>query len=333
MRRIARLPGLLAVLALAPAARAQTISLALPLACTPGRTCFVQHYVDHDPSSGARDHACGPRTYDGHDGTDFRLTTRPEAARGPGTVLAAADGRVLRTRNDAPDVSVRETGRGAVAGVECGNGLVIAHADGDETQYCHLAKGSLRVRPGDRVAAGQPLGQVGLSGATEFPHLHFTLRRNGRTIDPFAPGLAAGSCTAAASLDGSLWNEAARRALAYRAGTVLNAGFAPGPVTMEAVEGEAVGAVPRDPDALVAWIRAIGLDTGDVQRLSLAGPDGRVIAEREEPALARPRAQSLLFAGRKRPAGGWPPGTYAATFAVRRGGADALTHRFTLTLP
>jgi hypothetical protein len=326
------LPALLA--ALVPlAARAEPFSLRLPLACEPGRTCFVQHYVDHDPGTGARDYACGSRTYHGHDGTDFRLATRALEARAPGTVLAAAPGRVLRTRDDAPDVSIRETGRAAVAGRECGNGIVIAHEDGYETQYCHLAKGSVRVRPGESVAAGQPIGQAGLSGATEFPHLHLTLRREGKVVDPFAPGLAPGGCRLDAAATDALWEEPARAALSYRAGAVLSAGFSDGPVTQDAVEAEATRAPGPDSAAMVAFAYAIGLDAGDAQELTLAGPDGRMIAENRASPLVRARAESLLFAGRRRPPQGWPPGTYTATFRVLRAGTAAVERTITTTMP
>ncbi|MEA1834363.1 M23 family metallopeptidase [Methylobacterium durans] len=308
--------------------------LRLPLACELGVTCFVQYYVDRDPGSGARDYACGSRSYDGHDGTDFRLPTLAQEAGPAGTVVAAAAGRVLRARNDAPDVSVRETGIEKVAGVECGNGLVVAHADGYETQYCHLARGSLKVRPGDEVSAGQPLGQAGLSGASEFPHLHFTLRRAGRTVDPFAPDAGAGACAPAAGpASDSLWEPALRDGLAYRAGTVLNAGFSGGPVRMDIVEGGTVDPAAPGAPALVAFVRTIGLDAGDVQSLVLSGPDGRPVAQSAEAPLARARAQSLVFVGRKRPEAGFPAGTYTATFRVTRAGATALEHRFTTTLP
>ncbi|ACL62970.1 M23 family metallopeptidase [Methylobacterium nodulans] len=330
LRTALSIPILLAEVSVA---RAEGISLRLPLACEPGHTCFVQHYVDHDPSPGIRDYACGSQTNDGHDGTDFRPPTRAAEAREVGTVLAAASGRVLRTRNDVPDVSVRETGRAAVAGVECGNGLVIAHAGGYETQYCHLARDSLRVRSGDVVAAGQPIGQAGLSGATEFPHLHFTVRQHGKVVDPFAPGATTGACDAEAKLVSALWDEVARGRLVYRAGTVLNSGFAGGPVSMDAVEAEATEAAGPNADALVAWVRAIGLAPGDVQQLNLTGPDGKVIIERQEPPLVRPRAQSLLYAGKKRPPEGWLPGTYTATFKVMRSGSAAIEHTFTAMLP
>ncbi|MFE1599496.1 M23 family metallopeptidase [Methylobacterium sp. ID0610] len=307
--------------------RAEAFRLQLPLACEPGRTCFVQHHVDHDPGPEARDYAGGPRTYDRHDGTDFRLTSGVAAASPLGRVRAAAAGTVLRIRNDAPDVSVRESGIASVEGVECGNGLVVAHPDGYETQYCHLARGSLRVRPGEAVAAGQEIGQVGLSGASEFPHLHFTVRRAGRILDPFAPegpGTGAGD---------SLWDEALRGPLAYQAGTILNAGFSDGPVSMAAVEAETTGTAGAQADALVAWVRVIGLDTGDVQSLVVRTPDGRVLSAGRQPPLAKPRAQSLMFVGKKRPAGGWPAGTYVATFSLLRAGRSVAEHSFSVRLP
>ena len=65
-------------------------------------------------------------------------------------VLAAAAGRVLRVRDGATDVSVRERGARSVEGRECGNGVIIDHGEGWTTQYCHMAQDSLKVRPGRR---------------------------------------------------------------------------------------------------------------------------------------------------------------------------------------
>ena len=312
-------------------ARPPGISLHLPLACEPGRTCFVQHYVDRDPGPGARDYACGSRTYDKHNGTDFRVRTGAEAGGEVGRVLAVAAGRVLRTRSDMADGRVRGGDAAEIKGAECGNGLVIAHADGWESQYCHMARGSLVVRPGDTVAAGQPLGQVGLSGMTEFPHLHLTLRHGGQVVDPFAPGSPPDSCDPAApGRGGTLWEPKAAGALGYQAGSVLNAGFADAPVSMESLEAGAPRVPGAESGALVAYVRAIGLETGDVQSLVLTDPTGTVVAQSVQPALERPRAQSLLFVGRKRPAEGWSAGAYAARFRVERAGRVALEKTFSL---
>lgn len=331
-----RAPLALVLAALAaPPARAQEtptgIRLHLPLACEPGRTCFVQHYVDRDAGPGARDYACGSRTYDKHNGTDFRVSTGAEARGKAGLVLAVAPGRVLRVRADMADGRVRGADAAEVKGAECGNGLVVAHADGWESQYCHMARESLVVRPGDTVAAGQALGQVGLSGMTEFPHLHLTLRHNGQVVDPFAPGAAPDSCNPAApGRGGTLWEPKTAAALSYQAGSVINAGFADAPVSMESVEAGTLRVPGADSGALVAYVRAIGLETGDVQSFVLTDPSGAVAAQSVQPALERPRAQSLLFVGRKRPAEGWPAGAYTARFRVERGGRVALEKTVTL---
>src|SRR5262245_33586118 len=59
------------VVAFGADARAQTFQL--PLECGANASCFIQNYADHDPGPAARDPTCGPLTYDGHDGLDFRV--------------------------------------------------------------------------------------------------------------------------------------------------------------------------------------------------------------------------------------------------------------------
>ncbi len=89
--------SLLFPLLVAPAS-AQDICLRLPVACEIGKTCFIQHYVDRDPSPAAQDYQCGTLTYEGHDGTDIRIPTMAAQKAGV-NVLAAADGKVLRVRD------------------------------------------------------------------------------------------------------------------------------------------------------------------------------------------------------------------------------------------
>jgi hypothetical protein len=305
---------------------ADPIVLDLPLACTVGETCAIQQYVDHDPSPAARDYQCGTLSYDGHNGTDFRLPTLAVQRAGV-DVLAAAPGVVLRLRSDMEDVSIAERGAVALGNRLCGNGVIIAHAGGWETQYCHLAKDSVRVRPGQTVSAGAPLGRVGLSGATVFPHLHFTVRHQGQIIDPFAFEAAAESCGGGKPL----WRPALAASLTYQARALLNWGFAAAPVSMEAIEAGAARA-RGDPAALVAWVRSIGLKSADVQELMLTAPDGETLLDHRARPLERNEAQSLLFAGKKRPASGWPAGVYRATYRVLVAGAPVLERSFSLAL-
>lgn len=297
--------------------------LTLPLQCRFGVDCFVQSYPD---AGGGRDHMCGTRSYPGHNGTDFRVKSMVEQRRG--VVVRAVDrGRVLRVRDGEPDVSVRQRGTASVADRECGNGVVIAHRDGWESQYCHLADGSIRVRAGDRVRAGEAIGRIGLSGDTEFPHVHVVVRHGGRLVDPFAAGAAPGSCGGGVPL----WKER----VAYQAGEVLMAGFASAPVSLEQAleQGEAPAFRPtRDGPALVAFVEAIGLRRGDVQRIRLLGPDARVIADGMDAPLPSDRAVSIWNVGRKPPPGGWPSGIYQANYSVRRDGVDRIVRTFRIRM-
>jgi murein DD-endopeptidase MepM/ murein hydrolase activator NlpD len=63
-----------------------------------------------------------------------------------------------------------------------GNTVAIRHKLGTSTLYAHLS--AILVRPGQRVALGQPLGRVGATGSATGPHLHFELRVRGAAIDP-----------------------------------------------------------------------------------------------------------------------------------------------------
>ena len=160
-------------------------ALSVPIACETGRNCLIQNYVDQGGGQGPRDYRCGFLTYEGHRGIDIRVTDSAWGRQGV-PVLAAADGRVRAVRDGMPDVSVLISGKETVAGREAGNSVVIEHGNGWETQYAHLRRGSVAVRPGDPVARGQVLGLVGLSGNTEFPHLHFEVHVNGVQRNPSA---------------------------------------------------------------------------------------------------------------------------------------------------
>lgn len=323
-------PALLAAAGLSLGLAASTASgapgtpaLSFPLACEPGKTCEVQHYVDRDPGPGTRDYRCGLQTYDTHNGVDIRLPDMAAQRRGV-AVLAAAAGRVTRLRDGVQDVSIRAPGAPPVTNQECGNGVVIDHGNGWETQYCHLARGSISVKIGDPVAAGTVIARVGLSGNTEFPHLHLTVRHAGQIIDPFAPNPAESkSCGGQASL----WTAQAQAKMPYRSGAVLNAGFADTQVTMAQVEEGAVPRMAGDPPLLVVYVRAIALLPGDEVELELKGPDGRSLARHRGPPLQRWRAQDFVLVGKRRPQTGWSHGVYTADYRVWRGDKVALSRR------
>jgi murein DD-endopeptidase MepM/ murein hydrolase activator NlpD len=63
-----------------------------------------------------------------------------------------------------------------------GNYVVITHHSGYRTLYGHLS--STRVKAGGYVREGEPIGNVGSTGLSTGPHLHFTVYKNGVTVNP-----------------------------------------------------------------------------------------------------------------------------------------------------
>lgn len=104
-------------------------------------------------------------------------------------VLAMADGVIVKVRDSQRDHGARNTwpllawmmtfesfGRELVGAAGLlGNYIVVEHDHGNFAAYAHLRRGSVGVRPGDRIEQGQHLAQVGNSGNTSEPHLHVQL--------------------------------------------------------------------------------------------------------------------------------------------------------------
>lgn len=301
---------LLAALFLAPA-QAGAFSLSFPLDCTLNQTCFIQQYTDRDPSSKARDFTCGPLSYDGHKGTDFALPTLADMERGV-AVRAAASGTVRATRDGMEDVAQNTPNAPEITNRDCGNAVVITHPDGWESQYCHLKKGSVAVKSGQTVTAGTPLGQIGLSGNTEFPHLHLSLRHNRAIIDPFSPGTI-NSCNDPRP---SLWSPA----LPYQPGGLLDLGFATAIPSFSAVKSGTLGneTLPATAPALVLWAHIFGTQAGDTLEITISGPQGDVLSE--SIVLEKTQARAMRAVGKRLRASNWPSGTYGGTAIMTRAG-------------
>lgn len=112
---------------------------------------------------------------------DFPAYGAPLLAVADATVLRASDHRRDHlSRNSWPaalyqlliEAAVRDLGGPAAV---LGNHLVLDLGDGRYALYAHLRKGSLTVRPGDRVTAGRPVAACGNSGNSTEPHVHFQL--------------------------------------------------------------------------------------------------------------------------------------------------------------
>jgi hypothetical protein len=314
-----RVAALLLPLALGAPVAAQPLErLALPIDCAPGADCWILRYVDHDAGPGVRDYMCSGMTGDGHKGTDIAIRDLAAMAAGVG-VRAAAAGVVDALRDGMADTSVDEIGRAAVGGKECGNGIRLAHGDGWTTWYCHLRRGSLMVKQGDRVAAGQPLALVGLSGDTSFPHLHFDVRRGNEVIDPFVGAESAG-CGPGAN---PLWAAEVMQRLSYQPVLLTDAGLATAAPDKDDVRRgwHRLPTLPVTSPALVLWVEGYWVQPGDRVTFRLRGPHGGSIVDHAM-EIDKNQQRWLGFAGAARPGTGWPAGTYEGEVALERAMAD-----------
>lgn len=291
---------------------ASEFSLQWPVECSLGETCHVQQYVDHDPSRRARDYRCSPLSYDGHKGTDIALPYIADMQRGV-NVLAAAPGVVLGRRSSMPDTYATADNAASLKGRECGNGVVLRHADGWETQYCHMKQGSILVKKGQQVEAGTLLGQIGLSGKTQFPHLHLSLRHNGKAVDPFAPANTEEACGTEAQT--TLWADP----VPFQPGGFLGAGFnfqVPG--FLDIKSGYAARTkLSAKSSGLVFWAYAYGGRKGDRVRLTITGPTG--VFSVHEITLERDQAQFFRASGKRLREKSWPKGPYQGVAILLRG--------------
>jgi murein DD-endopeptidase MepM/ murein hydrolase activator NlpD len=118
----------------------------------PGRAISSGYGVRKDPLLG---------TPAMHSGIDFRAAFGSNAhATAPGTVTKAG----------------WNGGYGRMVEIDHGNGF--------STRYAHLSR--IDVKVGEHVAAGGIVGEVGSSGRSTGPHLHYEVRRNGDAINPLA---------------------------------------------------------------------------------------------------------------------------------------------------
>ncbi|QFT57493.1 Peptidase family M23 [Sulfitobacter sp. THAF37] len=320
------LRGVIAIaLPFAGPALAEGLLLQSPVACAPTDSCYIQQYMDRDPGPGAVDFTCAELTYDGHKGTDFALPTRAGMAAGV-DVMASAPGVVRGVRDGMDDTGYTPERRDELAGRECGNGVVISHDNGWETQYCHLKQGSVTVVSGQTVGAGTVLGQIGQSGNAAFPHVHLSVRdADGTPVDPFDPD---GRLDCDDTAGETLWADPP----AYRPGGLLTLGFSDAiPDYALIKDGDAAAdSLPVNAPALVIFAYFFGPRAGDTLRLDITGPEGQVIAD--EIALTRPQAQAFRAIGKRRSSTPWPEGSYTGTAELVRDGTalDSRTVQITL---
>ena len=93
----------------------------------------------------------------------------------PGIDIAVPTGTPIRASGGG---TVARTGSDA----EYGEFVLIDHPEGYQTMYGHASR--ILVADGEEVSAGQVVALSGSTGRSTAPHLHFEVRRGGRSVDP-----------------------------------------------------------------------------------------------------------------------------------------------------
>jgi murein DD-endopeptidase MepM/ murein hydrolase activator NlpD len=103
-----------------------------------------------------------------------RTATEIVSANHAGIDIAANEGTVFIASMEGTVIT-------ASSGATYGNHILIKNGD-VITLYAHCK--TLYVKEGDTITQGQKLGEVGQTGNATGPHLHFEIRKDGRTVNP-----------------------------------------------------------------------------------------------------------------------------------------------------
>ena len=135
---------------------------------TPANVCLTQRVLGFaygDPVEGTVTSGFGYRDHPIQGGQKFHYALD----------IGAEEGTVIRSFADGTVTVVAEAS-------ELGKYLVVAHANGCSTLYAHCS--AVTASSGQQVSRGDPIAEVGDTGMTTGPHLHFELMQGGDYLNP-----------------------------------------------------------------------------------------------------------------------------------------------------
>ena len=112
-----------------------------------------------------------------------------------GTDFAAPIGTPIYAAGDATVIFA------AMAGT-AGNRVILKHDNGWETWYLHMNHFGPGITTGVHVHQGQQIGEIGTTGRSTGPHLHYELHVNNEPVDPMSVQMDAGKTLDAAAMKG-----------------------------------------------------------------------------------------------------------------------------------
>lgn len=155
--------------------------------------------VDHNHPSSTSSIKCTnykgqrnfPFCYSGHEGSDYMLTAGFLAMHAGVNVRAAAPGTVVHIEDGHGDHCFANIFKKGPLKISCSdnptmeaNYITVKQDDGLFAFYYHLRRNSTLPKEGDRVECGTKIAQVGSSGISSAPHIHFELRKLKENASP-----------------------------------------------------------------------------------------------------------------------------------------------------
>ncbi len=260
-------------------------------------TAAIQQPRRPDAGPGAADFTCGPPDLRRPQRHRFRPALASRRCAAGVAVLAAAPGHGARApRRHARPRHCTTRPADVLDGRDCGNGVVIDHGGGWETQYCHLREGSSRRARATGWQRGGARARSATRATPSFRMSHLSVRRDGAVVDPFnTDGITV--CGGDDGPDDDLWATTVR--LCPR--RARRGGFSTAVPAYDAIKAgtAASPALPADAPALVGWALSTAAGPATWSRSRLTGPDGG--------RVPRPRGDSGEAPGaavaRRRPQG------------------------------
>lgn len=279
----------------------QAIELRFPVACQIMNNCWISNHVDLNDKIGAiSDYKCEAKATDNNKSTHIALNSMNAVSQNI-PVVASAGGVVDFAGN---------------GGGFCGTRVTITHDKGWKTNYCHLNSQNLSVQSGQTVQTGQVLSSIGMTGQTQWPHLSFSVLRNGMIFDPFSGRSSIEGC--ARDADKPLWIDGINPP--YEPAAVINAGFTVGFASNQSIlNGTATAATKIDAKTpqLSLWSLLLNLRRGDRIELTVQTPTGRILNEIKQTIESDVNFYPIYFSTLKK---GfiWDAGEYTGTIKITR---------------
>lgn len=295
----------------------QAFQLQFPVKCQINKDCWIVNYVDDDPSTNWHDYKNGRETYNGHTGTDIAIKTLDKMKQGI-DVVAGASGVVVQTRDGMPDKNALSQDLNQLQNIACGNRVAIKHSGGWITDYCHMKNGSIKVKKGDLVATGQKLGEIGLSGLTEFPHLHINVQQGNQIYDPFTghERYTKGSIT-------PLWSPQVLQQLSYKPLVVYNVGISNEIPKLLDIRNEKYKSTKISAESymIILWIDLFHVELNDSIDVLVQDPSGTKFIK-QHIVIDKSNAKRLLYLGRKSHQNVFTKGIYKVQISFKRPNAN-----------